>query len=124
MSEIDKQSKSIKTVIKDPRGGKRPGAGRPKGSTNKVSTAQSVTDFVKRSGQNFAEFGHQWMLDLKAEGNIDQALKLYAILHKYHLDDEPQKVDVTSNGETLSTAFQFVERELSDWESPVTTINK
>jgi hypothetical protein len=116
MSE-NKQLKTIKTVVKDPRGGKRSGAGRPKGSTNKVSTAQSVTDFVKRSGQNFAEFGHQWMLDLKAEGNIDQALKLYAILHKYHLDDEPQKVDVTSNGENIVTAFQFVSAELPEWKN-------
>jgi hypothetical protein len=94
----EKQSNSTKGK----RGGVRAGSGRPKGSTNKVTTQQAVQGFFKLTGMDFAEFGHRWMIELKQDGQNDLATKLYGMLHKYHLDDEPQKLDVTSGGEAIS----------------------
>ena len=88
-------------------GGRRPGAGRPTGSTNKVSTPKLVADFQQRTGQNWAEYMHQWIIDLRAAGNDDMAARLAIPLNKYHLDDEPQKVDVTSNGQTMAVSPIF-----------------
>lgn len=97
--QIEKQTKKTKT---SGRGGARPGSGRPKGSTNKVSTSEIVSDFQRLTGKNFAKYGHEWMHELRQQGQNEQALKIYSILHKYHIDDSPQRVDVTSNGETMT----------------------
>lgn len=103
-------------IKKSSRGGKREGAGRPKGSTNKVSTTEIVSSFYKLTGKNFAEYGQEWMEELKRAGKEEQALKIYAMLHKYHIDDSPQKIDVTSNGETIQTTFNFTPKDLNEWQ--------
>lgn len=102
--------------IKKKHGGRRPGAGRPLGSTNKVRTSELVQDFYQRSGQTWAEFVHSYMLELKSDGHHELATKLLVAMNKYHLEEEAQKMDVTSQGQRMTTTVINVQAaELPEW---------
>jgi hypothetical protein len=106
---VKNQEKPIK---KGKKGGPRPNSGRPKGTTNKLSAVQllnqiSIVDVPFEVG--FAED----YASARRSGDKYLVQKYQAmILNKVVAD----KVDVTSNGETVTVGFSFPKHELEDWK--------
>jgi hypothetical protein len=107
---IEKQS------TKTNRGGKREGAGRPKGSTNKISPQEFLDDFEKQSGQTLSKFIVGKIIEADNEGNKELVAKYSLGLAKYVIQDI-QQVDVTTNGQTLGVQLVFSNKELPDWHN-------
>jgi len=97
------------------RGGKRNGAGRPKGSGNKVSPEELLADFKKQSGMHFDEFVNKQIIDAHNAGNHELVSRYILGMVKYYVSDV-QKVDVTSNGEPIGVSINFTPQELIDWK--------
>lgn len=107
------------------RGGKRPGAGRRKGSTNKITAEEFFTtykkvtkgeyleDLVKRLQQTY-EHVDSAVTRKEFDDAINNAHKYDSFIAKYLFTDV-KEVDVTSNGETIGASFTFPTRELNDW---------
>ena len=113
----EKESKKSKRVYnkKSPsRGGARPGSGRPKGSTNKITLDSLVHSIDNTIGMSFEQ-----RLALNYKDAIDRqdwlTVKDYdkAFLSKIVADK--QEVDVTSNGETMGVQLIFTPVELPEW---------
>jgi hypothetical protein len=113
MSDNDKLNINPHEIKK--RGGKRPGAGRKVGSTTKVQSRSIMAAIESKVGMSWEEaFAENYAL---ARLNGDQGLVAkydHMMYHKY----VPDRVDHTSNGETLKTAFSFAPVELPDWKKP------
>ena len=95
-------------------GGRRPGAGRPKGSTSKL-TAEKVLDSIKKTcGKPFEELlaeGYQLTIiacDMPARQKYEQM-----ILNKVIADK--QELDVTTLGQSLNNKFVFPQKELPEF---------
>ena len=101
---------------KKPRGGAKPGAGRPKGSTNKVDIKDLAEDFKKQAGMSFGEFVNRKMIEADQSGEHDRLQRYVLGLAKYFIQEPTQKVDVTTNGEAIKGAFTFVPVEMSEWK--------
>lgn len=103
---------------KDKRGGARPGSGRKKGAIQKLSGSEILKQIQRTTGKRFEQLLAEHYLDSCIRGDW-QAVRDYekTILSKVVAD----KVDVTSNGETMNAQFVFPQRELTDWSNiPVT----
>ena len=105
---------------KDKRGGARPGEGRKKGAIQKLSGSEILKQIQRTTGKRFEQLLAEHYLDscLRADW---QAVRDYekTILSKVVAD----KVDVTSNGETMNAQFVFPQRELTDWSNIPVTIS-
>ena len=113
MSDLNNNQQKIKKK----RGGSRPGAGRPLGSSNKVKTSELVQDFYQRSGMSWAEFVHTYMLELKLAGQHELATKLLVAMNKYHLEEDAQTLDVTTAGQAIIPTLVFQPARLPDWSN-------
>jgi hypothetical protein len=103
---------------KSKRGGARPGAGRKKGMIQKLSGSELLKQIQRTTGKRFEQLLAEHYRDsfLRADW---QAVRDYekTILSKVIAD----KVDVTTNGESMNANFIFPQRELNDWTNiPVT----
>lgn len=94
-------------------GGYRPGSGRKKGSTQKLS-AQKILQEIAKKDKPFAIGLAEDYHAARMSGDQHLVVKYQQmILNKVVAD----KVDVdhTSMGQPLTAMFQFPQRELADW---------
>ena len=96
-------------------GGARPGAGRKKGTTNKIS-GQSILEAVKKeTGKNFetllAKGYHDSILH-----NDKQTRLQYEKMFLSKVVADKSEIDMTSGGEPISAVFSFPNIELNDWK--------
>lgn len=113
----EKQSQISLLPKKRKGGGKQPGAGRPKGSTNKVDIKELAEDFKDQAGMSFGQFVNKKMIEADQSGEHDRLQRYVLGLSKYFLQEPTQKVDVTTNGEAIKGAFTFVPVEMTEWKS-------
>lgn len=99
-------------------GGKRPGAGRRKGMIQKLSGSELLKQIQRTTGKRFEQLLAEHYRDSYLREDW-QAVRDYekTILSKVIAD----KVDVTTNGESLNANFRFTHEELPDWNNiPIT----
>ena len=110
------------------RGGRLPGAGRPKGSTSKLTAANVLDQIKKTCGKPFEELlaeGYALTIiaaDMPARQNYEKMILGKVIAEKHEIDH-------TTLGKAMTNVFSFPTKELPDWEEskvPVkfTTLNK
>lgn len=102
------------------RGGVRPGGGRRKGSTNKLS-AQTLLQEIAKRDKPFAIGLAEDYHNARISGDTHLIMKYqHMILNKVVAD----KVDVdhTTMGQPLTAVFNFPQQELSDWNDIPKTI--
>ncbi len=101
------------------RGGKRPGSGRKKGMLQKLSGSEILKQIQRTTGKRFEELlaEHYKLAYTMQDWN---AVRDYekTILSKVVSD----KVDITTNGESINAFFNFTQRELPEWNSIPKTI--
>jgi hypothetical protein len=101
-------------------GGYRPGSGRKKGSTQKLS-AQSILHEISKKDKPFAIGLAEDYHAARLSGDKDLIVRYQnMILNKVVAD----KVDVdhTTLGESLHASFNFPQKELPDWNTIPKTI--
>jgi len=103
------------TKIKKGSGGKRPGAGRKAGSTNKIQGGEFLEEYKKVHGNNLKEDLARDMLNARMRGDYEMLFKYQTAFAKYYFSDVATQ-DITSGGETLKAVFSFPSTELSDWK--------
>jgi hypothetical protein len=125
---IEKQS-TQKSKKPSTKGGARPGAGRPKGSTNKVTAQDFLEKYKKRFGveyvddilNNFAA-ANALLSTAGAVGDPQAIIEALTMKHKYdtmvakYIWKDVQELDVTTGGEKLQASFNFVSAQLPDWK--------
>ena len=97
---------------KPKRGGARPGAGRRVGTTNKISGETILAAIKNETGENFEQHlarGYNQSIIEDDKPTRLQYEKMF--LNKV----VAEKVDVTTNGETLGVQLVFSNKELPDW---------
>lgn len=107
-------------------GGKRQGAGRKKGSTNKITAEEFFTTYKKVTKGEFLEDLVTRLHKTYEQVNTATSRKEFddAIVnaHKYdsfiakYLFTDVKELDITSNGETIGANFTFPTQELDDWK--------
>ena len=95
------------------RGGARAGSGRPKGSTNKITPEEMLTDFKKTVGVSFHSFISQQIKKAADEDNSELVSKYLLGFSKYLIQDK-QEIDITSNGNTVGVAINIAPKETGD----------
>lgn len=103
---------------KSKRGGARPGAGRKKGMIQKLSGSEILKQIQRTTGKRFEQLLAEHYMESMLRHDW-QAVRDYekTILAKVVAD----KVDVTTNGESMNAQFVFPQRELADWSQiPIT----
>ena len=115
----DEPLKNNQAEIKKPgRGGKRQGAGRKVGSTNKIQGVDFLKEYERVHGHSLKEDLAKDMMDARIRGDYDMLFKYQTAFAKYYFADvAEQKVDMTSNGQTMNVGFTFPSIELSDWKN-------
>jgi len=103
---------------KQGRGGYRPGSGRKKGAGEKIRASAFLNEIYRTNKKSFAQLVVEELNKAITEGDTKLTKEyLTWIGNKVTAD----KVDVTSNGETVGAQFIFPQRELNDWtDIPVT----
>jgi hypothetical protein len=112
------------------RGGARPGAGRPKGTTNKITAKEFLERFKVARGHDYIE---ELIIDFKASQDMIDAfqamgekrgvVEALGIKNRYHgmvakyVWHDVKELDVTSNGESLVGQFVFTSKELPEWKA-------
>ena len=97
------------------RGGARQNAGRPKGSTNKITIIELMSSMENALGMNYGErfaINYQLAIERGDWGLVKEYDK--AILPKLVADK--LETDITSNGQTMGVQLVFTPVELSDWK--------
>jgi hypothetical protein len=109
--EIEKQSENISEVVevvtdlaKPKMGGARPGAGRPKGSLNKISGGDILDSLENVLGIPYAEQLALNYRDALYSGDVNLKEKYDRLILSKVVAD---KVDITSNGETMREIIQI-----------------
>lgn len=98
------------------RGGYRPGAGRKKGSTSKVTATSILDELVKQTGKTFEEVLVEEFIKAQL-GNDPRLVREYLGMMGNKVIADKQDVDVTSNGETLGVQLAINGAELPDWNN-------
>jgi hypothetical protein len=112
-------------IQKSGRGGSRPNAGRPKGSTNKITPEKLLNDFEQQAGMPFEEFVNQRILEAHMLGDRELVKQYVLGLAKYVVQDKQEiAIDHTTLGESLKPSYSFVRQELPEWPITVTTNGK
>jgi len=101
--------------IKPKRGGRRLGAGRKTGSTNKIQGGEFLEEYKKVHGNNLKEDLAKDMLNARLRGDFEMLFKYQTAFAKYYFSDVATQ-DITSKGEQLKAVFSFPSTELSDWK--------
>lgn len=101
--------------IKPKHGGKRKGAGRKKGSINKIQGGEFLEEYKKVHGTNLKEDLVRDMLMARTRGDYEMLFRYQTAFAKYYFSDV-KEVDVTSNGETIAANFSFPTVEIDDWK--------
>lgn len=117
MSQNNNQSDSVKRYkIKSPsRGGKRHGAGRPKGSSNKVSTEQLQNEMYKLLGKSYAKIVVE-ELQKSIVNNDTRLTQAYLAMLGNKMIADKKETDITTQGEKIGIQLQFIHQELEDWK--------
>jgi hypothetical protein len=116
--DMDPMINNQKEIIKKKpgRGGKRIGAGRKTGTTNKIQGVEFLEEYKRLHGSSLVEDLAKDMQDARNRGDYDMLFKYQTAFSKYYFaDTAKQEVDVTSNGQTLGASFTFPTLELPDW---------
>ena len=101
------------------RGGKRPGSGRKPGSVNKIQGGEFLEEYMRIHGSSLKEDLARDMLAARARGDFEMLFKYQTAFAKYYFSDvAEQKVDVTSNGETLRTVIEISSAETGQYDKP------
>jgi hypothetical protein len=101
-------------------GGVRPGAGRKKGSTQKLS-AQTILAAIEQADKPFAE-GFAEDYHNARMGDDKHLLQKYQSMILNKVVADKQEIDVTTLGQSLHNNFNFPAVELSDWSTEVAKI--
>jgi len=97
-------------------GGKRAGAGRKLGSTNKIQGVEFLAEYMRIHGNSLKEDLARDMYNARMRGDYEMLFKYQTTFAKYYFADEAKtQVDVTSGGQPMQVAFQFPALELPDW---------
>ena len=105
----------LKNIQKKSNGGARPGAGRKKGTTNKIS-GSTILDAVKRqTGKNFEVLLAQGYHDSIISNDKPTRLQ-YEKMFLAKVVADKQEIDMTSGGEPMKAIFNFPNVELPDWK--------
>jgi hypothetical protein len=100
---------------KGKRGGRKPGSGRPKGSTSKLSATKLLDQIQQTCGKPFeellAEGYHLTILaaDMPARQNYEKMILNKVVADKHEIDH-------TTLGQAMTNVFTFPTKELPDWE--------
>jgi hypothetical protein len=105
---------------KGKRGGARPGGGRKKGVTQKLS-AQTILAAIEQRDKPFAE-GFAEDYHNARMGDDKHLLQKYQSMILNKVVADKQEIDVTTLGESLHNNFSFPTVELSDWQNTVPKI--
>jgi hypothetical protein len=97
------------------RGGKRPGAGRKAGSTNKIQGVEFLEEYKKIHGTSLKEDLARDMHEARMRGDYEMLYKYQTAFAKYYFADVATQ-DITSKGEALGASFTFPTTELIDWK--------
>lgn len=110
--------KTNRYKVKSPgRGGARRNAGRPKGSSTKVSGEELLKDFRKASGGiTFSQFIVRKMIELHNIGDNKSLINLVNNFSKYMIDNI-EHVDVTSNGDQVAVNLIINSKVAPGWEN-------
>ena len=113
--EEEEKPKRKYTKVSPTRGGARAGSGRKKGTTNKISPAELISDFQTQAGMSFEQFVNSRMLLAADEDNQELVSRYILGMAKYFITDV-KEVDITSGGETMGVQIMFTTKELDDWK--------
>ena len=114
MEPMNNNQAEIKLKAPSNRGGKRPGAGRKTGSTNKIQGVEFLEEYKKIHGSNLKEDLAKDMYEARMRGDYDMLFKYQTAFAKYYFADVATQ-DITSKGEALGASFTFPTQELIDW---------
>ena len=109
MSELKNFQKKSKN------GGARPGAGRKKGTTNKISGSTILDAVKKETGKNFEVLLAQGYHDAILANDKPTRLQYEKMFLSKVVADKTE-MDITSGGEQLKAIFNFPTVELPDWK--------
>jgi hypothetical protein len=115
-TEIIKPKRKPYSVKSPSRGGARKGAGRKKGGTNKVQYTDLLDELQKATGKPYAELVANEIVKAIAANDTRLTKDYLEMIGKKAIADKAE-MDVTSGGETLKAAFQFVSAELPEWNN-------
>jgi hypothetical protein len=101
--------------LKKKNGGARPGAGRKKGGTNKISADKILKSIEDTCGKPFEELLAQGYYSSIINQDVNTRLQYEKMFINKVVADK-QEVDVTSKGEKLNIGFNFPKVELDDWK--------
>jgi hypothetical protein len=102
-------------------GGARPGAGRKKGQTNKLSGEKILDAVLSQCGKPFevllAEGYHMSILacDMPVRQNYEKMILSKVVADKHEIDH-------TTLGQALTNNFTFPTQELDDWKDVMPSI--
>jgi hypothetical protein len=116
MEPMNNNQAEIKLKAPSKRGGKRPGAGRKVGSTNKIQGVEFLEEYKKVHGSNLKEDLAKDMYEARARGDYDMLFKYQTAFAKYYFADVATQ-DITSKGEQIGASFTFPTTELIDWKT-------
>ena len=97
------------------RGGRKPGSGRPKGSTSKLSGAKLLDQIELTCGKPFEELIAEGYLltimaaDMPARQNYEKMILSKVVADKHEIDH-------TTLGKAMTNNFTFPTKELPEWE--------
>jgi len=114
MEPMNNNQAEIKLKAPSKRGGKRPGAGRKVGSTNKIQGVEFLEEYKKIHGASLKEDLAKDMYEARMRGDYDMLFKYQTAFAKYYFADVASQ-DITSKGEALGASFTFPTQELIDW---------
>jgi hypothetical protein len=117
MDDNQNLQKAETSIIKKKpgRGGARPGSGRKTGSTVKLSAADVLAE-IARQDVPFAVGLAQDYIRARQSGDMNVIQRYQQMLLAKVIADK-HETDITSNGHTLATAFNFPGQELDDWKT-------
>jgi hypothetical protein len=116
MEPLKNNQAEIKLTANKPgRGGKRPGAGRKVGSTNKIQGVEFLEEYKKIHGTSLKEDLARDMHEARMRGDYEMLYKYQTAFAKYYFADVATQ-DITSKGEALGASFTFPTQELIDWK--------
>ena len=102
--------------VKGKNGGARPGAGRKKGSKQKLS-AQTILHEIAKIDKPFAIGLAEDYHNARMSGDTHLVVKYQQLILSKVVADKVD-VDHTTGGQPIQTVFNFPQKELVDWTQP------
>jgi hypothetical protein len=116
MESMKNNQAETKLIVKNKRGGKRPGSGRKVGSTNKIQGVEFLEEYKKIHGTSLKEDLARDMHEARMRGDYEMLFKYQTAFAKYYFADVATQ-DITSKGQALGASFVFPTTELIDWKN-------